>query len=206
VNFEAYLSSKKIDSAAFKKAEPVLWESWRKEFDLIHPNSFTAQKLYLINPIRRKYQLALETLPEVIKSVEKISVAETAVTQPSVEATGTPVAKPAVARPVMKPKLPTSPPSTATTSSVPPPSTTTTPETSSTEQAAPKPAKPVMVRPVMKPKPIVTAPSEEATPPTPETKPDENIGSDTIAKDIPPKPVKPVIPKPVIKPPKPKME
>jgi hypothetical protein len=57
VNFEAYLTSKKIDSAAFQKEEPELWVSWQKEFDLLHPNSFTAQKLYLINPVRRKYPL-----------------------------------------------------------------------------------------------------------------------------------------------------
>jgi hypothetical protein len=57
VNFEAYLTSKKIDSAAFRKAEPELWDNWEKEFELLHANSFTAQKLYLINPLRRKYQL-----------------------------------------------------------------------------------------------------------------------------------------------------
>jgi hypothetical protein len=57
VNFEAYLISKKIDSAAFQKAEPELWESWQTEFEQLHVNSFTSQKLYLINPIRRKYQL-----------------------------------------------------------------------------------------------------------------------------------------------------
>lgn len=67
VNFEAYLTSKKIDSVAFQKAEPALWESWQKEFELVHPNSFTAQKLYLINPIRRKYQLKEMVVEEVTK-------------------------------------------------------------------------------------------------------------------------------------------
>jgi len=57
VNFEEYLSSKKIDSLAFKKGEPVQWEKWQQEFVLIHPNSFTTRNLYLINPIRRKYPL-----------------------------------------------------------------------------------------------------------------------------------------------------
>ena len=56
-DFEAYLKSKKIDSAAFKNAEPELWMAWKKEFEQMHPNSFTVQKLNLINPIRRKYQL-----------------------------------------------------------------------------------------------------------------------------------------------------
>lgn len=57
VEFEPYLKSKKIDSEAFRKAEPTLWHSWKNEFDRMHPNSFTLQKLNLINPIRRKYLL-----------------------------------------------------------------------------------------------------------------------------------------------------
>lgn len=56
--FEAYLVSKKIDSQAFRNAEPDLWEAWKREFEEMHPNSFTVQKLNLINPIRRKYLLA----------------------------------------------------------------------------------------------------------------------------------------------------
>jgi hypothetical protein len=57
VNFEEYLSSKKIDSDTFKKEEPGRWVAWQKEFALVHPNSFTLRNLYLINPIRRKYPL-----------------------------------------------------------------------------------------------------------------------------------------------------
>jgi hypothetical protein len=57
VNFEEYLIAKKIDAAAFKKAEPARWNEWENEFVQVHPNSFTSQKLYLINPIRRKYPL-----------------------------------------------------------------------------------------------------------------------------------------------------
>jgi len=55
--FEAYLTSKRIDSGAFRDAEPELWEAWKKEFEQMHPNSFTVQKLNLINPVRRKYLL-----------------------------------------------------------------------------------------------------------------------------------------------------
>lgn len=57
MTFEEYLVSKKIDQDLFKDAEPKLFQEWRNEFEQIHPNSFTAQKLYLINPIRRKYVL-----------------------------------------------------------------------------------------------------------------------------------------------------
>ncbi|MBL7859418.1 MAG: hypothetical protein JNM57_17125 [Cyclobacteriaceae bacterium] len=57
MNFEAYLITKKIDAQAFRAAETHVWEAWQSEFEQVHPNSFTAQKLYLINPIRRKYPL-----------------------------------------------------------------------------------------------------------------------------------------------------
>jgi hypothetical protein len=57
VSFEEYLSGKKIDSHAFKLAEAARWEQWRTEFEQLNPTSFTVQKLYLINPIRRKYPL-----------------------------------------------------------------------------------------------------------------------------------------------------
>ncbi|MEY4930861.1 MAG: hypothetical protein RI909_1585 [Bacteroidota bacterium] len=82
MNFEEYLISKKIDSQAFRAAEPALWNEWNGLFEAMSPASFTAQKLYLINPLRRKYVM---------------KVAEVA-TAPKVSA-------PAAARPVMKPKL-----------------------------------------------------------------------------------------------------
>jgi hypothetical protein len=58
VNFESWLTSKKIDAEAFRKAENGLFKQWESEFDQMHPNSFTVQKLNLINPLRRKYHLA----------------------------------------------------------------------------------------------------------------------------------------------------
>jgi len=64
--FEAYLASKRIDSDAFRNAEPELWESWKRDFDQMHPNSFTVQKLNLINPVRRKYRLT--TFPDAVKA------------------------------------------------------------------------------------------------------------------------------------------
>ena len=82
MTFEEYLITKKIDSNAFKKTEPLLWQEWNNIFEQVSPNSFTAQKLYLINPTRRKYQLK-ESTP--------------AVAPPSVET------KP-VAKPMMRPK------------------------------------------------------------------------------------------------------
>ena len=86
--FEAYLISKKVDSDAFKKAEPDLWKSWKDEFEQMHPNSFTVQKLNLINPIRRKYQLTV--------SAEEKNSAEPAApsSKPVVPKPGRPIIRP----------------------------------------------------------------------------------------------------------------
>jgi len=80
MKFEEYLISKKIDSQAFRAAEPALWNEWKGLFEAMSSASFTAQKLYLINPLRRKYLL-------------KVS-----------EVAAPKVSAPAAARPVMKPK------------------------------------------------------------------------------------------------------
>ncbi len=58
--FEAYLLEKKIDSEAFRKGEPAQWQDFATLFGQVHPDSFTAQKLFLINAIRRRYPLAEE--------------------------------------------------------------------------------------------------------------------------------------------------
>ena len=55
MEFEAYLVQKKIDSAAFRKTDPVRFREWSELFDTMHPESFTAQKKFLINDIRRRY-------------------------------------------------------------------------------------------------------------------------------------------------------
>jgi hypothetical protein len=73
VTWEEYLISKKIDSATFRQAEPERWQNWQREFEQINPNSFTSQKLYLINPIRRKYPL---------KAGPEIKTAEPAASRP----------------------------------------------------------------------------------------------------------------------------
>ena len=67
LNFDSYLNEKKIDSQKFKSAEPDLFQKLNQEFDQISPDSFTAQKLFLINPIRRKYQLDEKPVDESAK-------------------------------------------------------------------------------------------------------------------------------------------
>jgi hypothetical protein len=89
MTFEEYLQGKKIDSEAFRKAETTLWETWKQEFEQMHPNSFTTQKLYLINPIRRKYQIKIEPT----ESPSAVSIS------PS------PTQAPAKPKPVFKPKM-----------------------------------------------------------------------------------------------------
>ena len=55
--FEDYLTRKRIDASLFKEKEGALYMQWERTFLDIHPRSFTAQKLFLINQIRRKYTL-----------------------------------------------------------------------------------------------------------------------------------------------------
>jgi hypothetical protein len=109
VNFEAYLSSKKIDSLAFRNAEPAVWNSWSDVFPQMHPNSFTLQKLNLINAVRRKYLLKEQTsvVPtEKIATTENspASVAAPAETSATVATPPAVATTPKPARPVMRPK------------------------------------------------------------------------------------------------------
>lgn len=116
MNFQEYLLSKRIDSEAFKASEGELWENWRKEFEMISAVGFTAQKLFLINPIRRKYTAkpaekttaaapppqapaASPTMQTESPKSEDIPITETQTKVP---------AKPVVPRPVFKPKPKTS--------------------------------------------------------------------------------------------------
>lgn len=55
MEFEDYLKSKKIDPEKFKNGNENQYVEFKKLFESIHPNSFTQQKLFLINKIRRTY-------------------------------------------------------------------------------------------------------------------------------------------------------
>lgn len=66
MEFEEYLKAKKIDSAAFKNADQARFIEWESIFQTMHPDSFTAQKKFLINDIRRRYILGNE--PEQINA------------------------------------------------------------------------------------------------------------------------------------------
>lgn len=55
--FAEYLKSKKIDPEGFQSNEPDTFEDFEKQFLQLHPKSFTMQKLFYINVLRRKYLL-----------------------------------------------------------------------------------------------------------------------------------------------------
>lgn len=57
MSFEEYCQSKKIDPQLFKNKEPERFEEWKQIFNTVSINSFTQQKLFLINETRRKYKL-----------------------------------------------------------------------------------------------------------------------------------------------------
>ncbi|MDE0471648.1 MAG: hypothetical protein OXH57_06875 [Ekhidna sp.] len=61
MEFHDYLKIKKIDPEMFRKSAKEEFLEWETLFNRIHPESFTQQKLFLINQIRRKYHLK-ETL------------------------------------------------------------------------------------------------------------------------------------------------
>ncbi|MFC5408152.1 hypothetical protein ACFPMF_02435 [Larkinella bovis] len=57
MTFEEFLAGKKIDENQFRQNEPIRYHSWKAEFEQLHPESFTTQKKFLINEVRRKYQV-----------------------------------------------------------------------------------------------------------------------------------------------------
>ena len=57
MEFEEYLKVKKIDAVSFQKEDLNRFEEWRELFQTMHPDSFTAQKKFLINDTRRRYRL-----------------------------------------------------------------------------------------------------------------------------------------------------
>lgn len=86
VTFEEFLRSKKIDSTALKTGEPSLWKEWSFLFQEMNVASFTAQKLYLINPLRRKYLLKEPVPTQPVSGVSENS-------------------KPVAKKPAFKPKI-----------------------------------------------------------------------------------------------------
>ena len=58
MNFDEYLEEKGIKADAFKRKEPTNYAHLAQAYlPCIHPRSFSIQKLFLLNALRRKYSL-----------------------------------------------------------------------------------------------------------------------------------------------------
>ncbi len=57
MTFSEYLLQKKIDEAAFREGDPDRYAEWKELFEQVHPESFTLQKKFYLNDIRRRFQL-----------------------------------------------------------------------------------------------------------------------------------------------------
>ena len=72
MNFREYLMSKKIDPDKFKNGDTETYRTFNMHFSQMHPDSFTAQKLFLLNKIRRKYLLDKEPEEKVTTQPKKV--------------------------------------------------------------------------------------------------------------------------------------
>lgn len=57
MEFEEYLTLKKIDPQKFKSGDLMIFLDWKHDFQFINENSFTVLKKFQINKIRRKFPL-----------------------------------------------------------------------------------------------------------------------------------------------------
>lgn len=64
MDFADYISSKKIDAEAFSASEPGMYQEWESLYGQMSQASFSQQKLFLINGIRRRFPLAKEEAPK----------------------------------------------------------------------------------------------------------------------------------------------
>jgi hypothetical protein len=97
MTFEEYLSGKKIDPALFRAGEPGRWVEFRASFEGVHPDSFTAQKKFLLNDLRRRYFLNVPDVKPAVPPGGKPADPPTA-TAPTVSSEAKP-ARPVVKRP-----------------------------------------------------------------------------------------------------------
>ncbi len=72
LSFEEYCRKKKINPDLFLQTEPQRYQEWKNLFEQIHPDSFTEQKKFLINPIRKQY-LLIEEDADKMKAVAPVS-------------------------------------------------------------------------------------------------------------------------------------
>ncbi len=116
MTFDEYLAAKKIDSGVFRQCEPQRWREYENVFGQVHPDSFTTQKKFVINDLRRLYHLKPAEPENAIVAPEKKTARP--MMRPAVTKTDTEAAeivspgnaKPALAaEPEAQPKKPAKP-------------------------------------------------------------------------------------------------
>ncbi|MCS6821150.1 MAG: hypothetical protein NZ551_04695 [Microscillaceae bacterium] len=60
-SFSEYLRSKKIDEVAFQKEYAGKYAELKALFEQMHPESFTNQKKFILNDLRRRFLLKEKT-------------------------------------------------------------------------------------------------------------------------------------------------
>ena len=100
MTFEEYCSEKKINHKIVKSNDEKLFLELKNIFECVHPDSFTSQKKFLINKLRRSY-LLLENKEqkEISTTVEKPKVIIPKINKPAVVAP-----KPIIIKPKMTSK------------------------------------------------------------------------------------------------------
>lgn len=81
--FEEYLKEKNIDPIRFKEEETSLYRRFESEFSQISANSFTAQKKFFINDLRRRFLLKDYNLQETAEKNETKVMAKPVFKRPS---------------------------------------------------------------------------------------------------------------------------
>ena len=113
LSFEEYCESKSINPTLFKRKEESLFQELKAYFEQVHPDSFTAQKLFLINEIRRRYHFEK---PEKVKptaskvnkpQMAKKPLAKPAGVKPKVPVIGKKRLSETPSKPTLKPRIPT---------------------------------------------------------------------------------------------------
>ena len=106
--FIAFLMAKNIDAIVFEQKDPSLFSDWLYLFGQMSSKSFLTQKLFLINQIRRKYQLPISENKKTSKTdkVSKPIVKSVIKTQEGDKNTAP---KPKIAKPKLKPNTSAAP-------------------------------------------------------------------------------------------------
>lgn len=110
MEFEVYLESKKIDPKAYREQESEQFAHFKSLFLQMSPKSFTSQKLFLINEIRRRFPFKADEETKAPAKKSARPVVKSPAAKPALKPkpkTGKPVVKPKVAqagkaRPVVK--------------------------------------------------------------------------------------------------------